>query len=207
MGKPPQEGLEYYEVMGMGVLNEEPNRIPCLSITLPICRDVYMFRVPSTAEYTELMELHAQCEFVGQPIPWIEWMCRQLIHKVNDRRVKDFEFYLMHEEDVAAIQEKVRGMLVAAAVGHCCVCGVQTDAPSVAVCDRCFGNGWGSSQTTINFRTELGISRVLGTNRWARRGDEVSYLDDQSNIRKTTLAMIDQRLRGVGSGGFDTGEF
>ena len=207
MADKKKNGIAWYEVMGMGIINEEVQRIPCLIVTLPVCKDIYAFRIPSPGEYTELMELHAQCEFVGQPIPWIEWMCRQLIYKVNDRRVKDFEFYMMHEEDVALIQEKVRAMLVSAVVGKCCVCGVQTEAPSVAVCDRCFGDGWGSSQSTVDFRTELGISRVLATSRWARRGDEVSYLDEQSNVRKTTLAMIDQRLRGVGSGGFDTGEF
>ena len=174
------------------VASETPH-VPTLTVRGPSSGDVYVFRIPSLDEYQELLELHETGSYVGTRPPLIDWLSRHLILRVNSKREHDIDFGCLERDDAQAIRRAVRGMLQKRSHGRCCVCGALTPSTVVTVCDACFGHGWSPARNTDSLHTELGMARLLGTSRWARRGDQISYLDSQSRPQATTEDELQDR--------------
>jgi len=182
-------------------------RVPTLTVRGPASGDLYIFRIPTLDEYQELLELHETGSYVGARPPLVDWIARHLVLRINTKRESDIDFSDLERDDAQAIRRAVRGMLQQRSHGRCCVCGTETPATAVTVCDVCFGKGWAPAGSVDSFHTELGTARILGTSRWARRGDEVAYLDPQSRPKLTTIGDLhDQRDRSV-TDPTDTGSF
>jgi len=156
----------------------------------------YEFRIPSHDEVIQLREEYEILDFVLDRPPFFDWVAQRLIFSIDNHRADSFEFDFMDSGDAQSIRFGVREMMAGLMIGKCCVCGCKTEAASVVVCPVCTEDGWESPASIDNFRTELGISRIVQSSRWALRDGTVSYMSATGTICTMQTHDIDVRLRG-----------